>query len=164
MDPEGADDPVKVRQWTTEREAMDIALEGIARASNANSNDWAGWPGCLGADQHCLDALLVAVLARHSTALGFADRCDGVGLPEAILIRREIHWVGPVVGMGVPRIRRRGSACRTRGGCGVARVGYLTAPAVMPRVRERWKMRKKMTMGTMPRRAAALMAVGSLVY
>lgn len=30
---------MKVRQWTTEREAMDIELEGIARAANANSND-----------------------------------------------------------------------------------------------------------------------------
>ncbi|MEU9064921.1 hypothetical protein AB0D13_40360 [Streptomyces sp. NPDC048430] len=41
MDPEEADDPAKVQevrdyvdQWTTEREAMDIELDGIARASN----------------------------------------------------------------------------------------------------------------------------------
>lgn len=39
MDPEGADVPVKVRQWSTEREAMDIELEGIARAGNSNSNE-----------------------------------------------------------------------------------------------------------------------------
>ncbi|MFD4863169.1 hypothetical protein [Streptomyces atratus] len=46
MDPEEADDPAKVQevrdfidQWTTEREAMDIELDGIARASNPSIDD-----------------------------------------------------------------------------------------------------------------------------
>ncbi|MFF1267166.1 hypothetical protein ACFVZE_15155 [Streptomyces anulatus] len=46
MDPEEADDPAKVQevrdfidQWSTEREAVDIELDGIARASNANTED-----------------------------------------------------------------------------------------------------------------------------
>lgn len=64
-----------------------------------------------------------------------------------------------------PRIRRRGG-CEPDPGrhrCPLWE-GYLTAPAVTPRVRVRWKMRKKTTMGMTPRRAAALRAVGSLVY
>ncbi|MFJ2575130.1 hypothetical protein ACIOYT_32535 [Streptomyces halstedii] len=46
MDPEEADDPAKVQevrdfidQWTTEREAVDIELDGIARASNPSIGD-----------------------------------------------------------------------------------------------------------------------------
>ncbi|MEU2578663.1 hypothetical protein ACIP3B_35825 [Streptomyces anulatus] len=46
MDPEEADDPAKVQevrdfidQWSTDREAMDIELDGIARASNASTDD-----------------------------------------------------------------------------------------------------------------------------
>ncbi|MFJ2232105.1 hypothetical protein [Streptomyces halstedii] len=46
MDPEEADDPAKVQevrdfidQWTTEREAVDIELDGIARASNPSIDD-----------------------------------------------------------------------------------------------------------------------------
>ncbi|MFI0756757.1 hypothetical protein ACH4PX_05155 [Streptomyces anulatus] len=46
MDPEEADDPAKVQevrdfidQWSTEREAMDIELDGIARASNPSTED-----------------------------------------------------------------------------------------------------------------------------
>ncbi|MDG9687797.1 hypothetical protein QC334_34580 [Streptomyces sp. DH18] len=46
MDPEEADDPAKVQevrdfidQWSTEREAMDIELDGIARASNPSTDD-----------------------------------------------------------------------------------------------------------------------------
>ncbi|MFD3983521.1 MULTISPECIES: hypothetical protein [Streptomyces] len=46
MDPEEANDPAKVQevrdfidQWSTEREAVAIELDGIARASNASSDD-----------------------------------------------------------------------------------------------------------------------------
>ncbi|MFY4722204.1 hypothetical protein [Streptomyces sp. LaBMicrA B280] len=46
MDPEEADDPAKVQEvrdfinrWTAEREAMDIELGGIARASNPSLDD-----------------------------------------------------------------------------------------------------------------------------
>ncbi|GGT78439.1 hypothetical protein GCM10010207_88070 [Streptomyces atratus] len=46
IDPEEADDPAKVQevrdfidQWTTERETMDIELDGIARASNPSIDD-----------------------------------------------------------------------------------------------------------------------------
>ncbi len=38
----------------------------------------------------------------------------------------------------------------------VGELHYLTAPAVMPRVRVRWKMRKKMSVGMMPSSAEAL--------
>ncbi len=46
MDPEEADDPAKVQevrdfidQWSTEREAVDIELDGIARVSNPSAED-----------------------------------------------------------------------------------------------------------------------------
>ena len=46
MDPDEADDPAKVQevrdfidQWTTEREAMNAELDGIARASNRGTDD-----------------------------------------------------------------------------------------------------------------------------
>ncbi|MFD9807603.1 hypothetical protein ACFWZZ_10905 [[Kitasatospora] papulosa] len=46
MDPEEADDPAKVQevrdfidQWATKREAVDIELDGIARASNPSTDD-----------------------------------------------------------------------------------------------------------------------------
>ncbi|MFD8251314.1 hypothetical protein [Streptomyces werraensis] len=46
MDPEKANDPAKVQEvrdfinrWTAEREAMDIELDGIARASNPSPDD-----------------------------------------------------------------------------------------------------------------------------
>ncbi|MBM7054109.1 hypothetical protein JS521_09575 [Streptomyces sp. RHZ10] len=49
MDPEEADDPAKVQevrdfidQWSTEREAVDIELDGIARVSNPSAEDHGG--------------------------------------------------------------------------------------------------------------------------
>lgn len=46
MDPEEADDPAKVQeardlidQWAAQREAVDIELDGIARASTPNTDD-----------------------------------------------------------------------------------------------------------------------------
>lgn len=66
-------------------------------------------------------------------------------------------WMNPGSGSGA-------GASRIRGGIGPRVDAYLTAPAVTPRVRVRWKMRKKTTMGMTPRSAAALRAVGSLVY
>ncbi|MEU3510734.1 hypothetical protein ABZ733_23115 [Streptomyces longwoodensis] len=46
MDPEEAADPARVQkvrdfidQWTAERKAMDIELDGIARASNPNPDN-----------------------------------------------------------------------------------------------------------------------------
>src|SRR5690606_5383961 len=44
----------------------------------------------------------------------------------------------------------------------IGELHYLTAPAVMPRVRVRWKMRKKMSVGMMPSRADALVVVTSM--
>ncbi len=44
----------------------------------------------------------------------------------------------------------------------IGELHYLTAPAVMPRVSVRWKMRKKMSVGMMPRSAEALVVVTSI--
>ena len=41
---------------------------------------------------------------------------------------------------------------------------YFTEPTVMPRIKVRWKIRKKITEGVIPTKAAAALAVGSLVY
>lgn len=41
---------------------------------------------------------------------------------------------------------------------------HLMAPMLTPRIRVRWKMRKKISAGRIPARDAAASAVGSLVY
>src|SRR5450631_1943394 len=69
--------------------------------------------------------------------LGEQRRHPGARLPESV---RELHS---------PAFR-----CRDR--C------YLTAPAVMPRVSVRWKMRKKMSVGSRPSSADALVVVTSI--
>src|SRR5690606_17928190 len=85
------------------------------------------------------------------------DDHRGCGDDDAGSVRRLVGR-GDVVRL--LRVERRDSGTQLPEPVG--ELHYLTAPAVMPRVRVRWKMRKKMSVGMMPSRAEALVVVTSI--
>src|SRR5690606_21225315 len=92
---------------------------------------------------------------QHIAALG--DDGRGGGDDQTRAVRRRVGLLD-VVGL----LCVEGGDARTQLPETIGELHYLTAPAVMPRVRVRWKMRKKMSVGMMPRSADALVVVTSM--
>src|SRR5690606_20013905 len=92
---------------------------------------------------------------EHITALG--DHRGGCGDHDPRPVRGVVGAVDVVRFLGVQRGDSGSELPET-----IGELHYLTAPAVMPRVRVRWKMRKKMSVGMMPSSADALVVVTSM--